>query len=106
MSGWTAYKRENIEVLVRQRDHLGYLVESLRAAASRTPLLIADAPPILDYPSHLARFVLLVALLAAWLGRNRSGKGRRRGTGRGEIRGAHRQIHLSHRSPSLSKARP
>jgi hypothetical protein len=60
MTGWTAYKRESIETLVRQRDHLGYLVENLRAAVSHTPLLIADAPPILDYPRHLARFVLLV----------------------------------------------
>src|SRR6516162_8143022 len=33
----------------------------LVAAALLAPLLIADVPPILDYPNHLARFVLLAA---------------------------------------------
>ena len=31
------------------------------SAALLAPLLIADVPPILDYPNHLARFVLLAA---------------------------------------------
>jgi hypothetical protein len=33
----------------------------LLSAALLAPLLIAEAPPILDYPNHLARFVLLAA---------------------------------------------
>ena len=33
----------------------------LVAAALLAPLLIADVPPVLDYPNHLARFVLLAA---------------------------------------------
>jgi hypothetical protein len=31
------------------------------SAALLAPLLIADVPPVLDYPNHLARFVLLAA---------------------------------------------
>jgi hypothetical protein len=34
---------------------------ALLSAALLGPLLIADVPPILDYPNHLARFVLLAA---------------------------------------------
>ena len=34
---------------------------ALLSAALIGPLLIADVPPILDYPNHLARFVLLAA---------------------------------------------
>ncbi len=34
---------------------------ALASAALLGPLLIADVPPILDYPNHLARFVLLAA---------------------------------------------
>ena len=34
---------------------------ALVSAALLGPLLIADVPPILDYPNHLARFVLLAA---------------------------------------------
>src|SRR5690349_18089258 len=33
----------------------------LAAAVLLAPLLIADVPPVLDYPNHLARFVLLAA---------------------------------------------
>jgi hypothetical protein len=33
----------------------------LLSAALLAPLLIADVPPVLDYPNHLARFVLLAA---------------------------------------------
>ena len=33
----------------------------LLSAALLAPLLIADVPPLLDYPNHLARFVLLAA---------------------------------------------
>src|ERR1700759_4867488 len=38
-----------------------WLVLALVSAALLAPLLIADVPPILDYPNHLARFVLLAA---------------------------------------------
>ena len=31
------------------------------SAALVAPLLITDVPPLLDYPNHLARFVLLAA---------------------------------------------
>ena len=34
---------------------------ALLSAALLAPLLIADVPPLLDYPNHLARFVLLAA---------------------------------------------
>ena len=34
---------------------------ALLSAALLAPLLIADVPPVLDYPNHLARFVLLAA---------------------------------------------
>ena len=34
---------------------------ALLTAALLAPLLIADVPPLLDYPSHLARFVMLAA---------------------------------------------
>jgi hypothetical protein len=34
---------------------------ALLYAALLAPLLIADVPPVLDYPNHLARFVLLAA---------------------------------------------
>jgi len=131
MRGWTAYKRENIKALVSQRDHLGSLVGNPRAAVSHTAGSVAycrrtanpwrSEPPRSICPSSRAAAVRcvtrysssiaeqledVVATSGCWRGRNRSGKDRRRGTGRGEIRGAHRQIHLSHRSPPLSKARP
>ncbi len=35
------------------------MVAALLSSALLAPLLIADVPPILDYPNHLARFVLL-----------------------------------------------
>ena len=38
-----------------------WLVLALLLAALLAPLSIADVPPILDYPNHLARFVLLAA---------------------------------------------
>jgi hypothetical protein len=38
-----------------------WLVLALLSAALLAPLSIADVPPILDYPNHLARFVLLAA---------------------------------------------
>jgi hypothetical protein len=38
-----------------------WTVQALLAAALFVPLLIADVPPVLDYPNHLARFVLLAA---------------------------------------------
>jgi hypothetical protein len=38
-----------------------WVVLSLLAAILLAPLLIADVPPVLDYPNHLARFVLLAA---------------------------------------------
>ena len=34
---------------------------ALLSAALLAPLLITDVPPLLDYPNHLARFVLLAA---------------------------------------------
>ena len=38
-----------------------WAVLALLAAVLLAPLLIADVPPVLDYPNHLARFVLLAA---------------------------------------------
>src|SRR6478672_8083002 len=38
-----------------------WLVLGALSAALLAPLLIADVPPVLDYPNHLARFVLLAA---------------------------------------------
>jgi hypothetical protein len=38
-----------------------WLLLVLLSAALLAPLLIADVPPVLDYPNHLARFVLLAA---------------------------------------------
>jgi hypothetical protein len=38
-----------------------WVVLALLSAALLAPLLIADVPPVLDYPNHLARFVLLAA---------------------------------------------
>lgn len=38
-----------------------WAVLALLAAVLLAPLLIADVPPVLDYPNYLARFVLLAA---------------------------------------------
>ena len=38
-----------------------WVVLALLSAVLLAPLLIADVPPVLDYPNHLARFVLLAA---------------------------------------------
>ena len=38
-----------------------WVVLALLSAVLLGPLLIADVPPVLDYPNHLARFVLLAA---------------------------------------------
>jgi hypothetical protein len=38
-----------------------WAVLALVSAVVLAPLLIADVPPVLDYPNHLARFVLLAA---------------------------------------------
>jgi hypothetical protein len=38
-----------------------WAVLAMVAATLLAPLLIADVPPVLDYPNHLARFVLLAA---------------------------------------------
>jgi len=38
-----------------------WVILALLSAALLAPLLIADVPPVLDYPNHLARFVLLAA---------------------------------------------
>ena len=43
------------------RHSAWWAVLALLSAALLAPLLIADVPPVLDYPNHLARFVLLAA---------------------------------------------
>ena len=38
-----------------------WAILALVVAVLLAPLLIVDVPPVLDYPNHLARFVLLAA---------------------------------------------